>query len=114
MFDIKTDKARIWRKDFQGKNGEFYKYTTSISRKNDDGGYVNAYMPIRFARKCDVPEKIDNGAICAFEGFLSVESYKDKDGNERNQPMIVAMSVKFDDASIGVDSFSQAEVEIPF
>lgn len=110
MIDVKADKAKIWRKDFQGKNGEFYKYTTSVSRKNDDGGYVNTYIPIRFSRKCEAPEKIANGATCSFEGFISVESYKDKDGNERNQPIIVAMSVKFEEE----DSFEQMEEEIPF
>ena len=110
MIDVKADKAKVWRRDFQGKNGEFYKYTASVSRKNDDGGYVNAYIPIRFSKKSGAPEKIENGTMCSFEGFLSVESYKDKDGNERNQPIIVAMSVEFD----GEDSFEQIEEELPF
>lgn len=110
MIDVKADKVKIWRKDYQGKNGEFYKYTAGVSRKNDDGTYVNTYIPIRFSRKSGAPEKIENGTMCAFEGFLSVESYKDKDGNERNQPMIVAMSAKFD----GEDSFEQLEEELPF
>ena len=40
---------------------------------------------------------------------MSVESFKDRDGNERNQPMIIAMSVQFED-----DSFEQMEEDIPF
>lgn len=107
--DVSEKKAKIWRKDYQGKNGEFYRYSVSVSKKNEDGKYVNAYIPIRFSKKADAPEKIENGAVCSFEGFMSVESFKDKDGNERNQPMIVVMSVQFEG-----DSFEQMEEDIPF
>lgn len=107
--DVSEKKAKIWRKDYQGKNGEFYRYSVSVSKKNEDGKYVNAYIPIRFSKKADAPEKIENGAVCSFEGFMSVESFKDKDGNDRNQPMIVVMSVQFEG-----DSFEQMEDEIPF
>lgn len=107
--NVSEKKAKIWRKDYQGKNGEFYRYSVSISKKNEDGKYVNAYLPIKFSKKADAPEKIENGTVCAFEGFMSVESFKDKDGNERNQPMIIAMSVQFED-----DSFEQMEEDIPF
>ena len=107
--DVSEKKAKIWRKDYQGKNGEFYRYSVSVSKKNEDGKYVNAYIPIRFSKKADAPEKIENGAVCSFEGFMSVESFKDKDGNDRNQPMIVVMSVQFEG-----DSFEQMEEDIPF
>ena len=107
--NVSEKKAKIWRKDFQGKNGEFYRYSVSVSKKNEDGKYVNAYIPIRFSKKADAPEKIENGAVCSFEGFMSVESFKDKDGNDRNQPMIVVMSVQFEG-----DSFEQMEEDIPF
>lgn len=108
--DVSEKKAKIWRKDYQGKNGEFYRYSVSVSKKNEDGKYVNAYIPIRFSKKADAPEKIENGAVCSFEGFMSVESFKDKEGNDRNQPMIVVMSVQFEDE----DSFEQMEEDIPF
>lgn len=107
--DITENRAKIWRRDFQGKNGEFYRYSVSISKKNEDGKYVNAYLPIKFSKKADAPEKIENGTVCAIKGFMSVDTYKDKDGNERNQPMIVVMSAEFDG-----DSFSEAEDDIPF
>ena len=107
--NVSEKKAKIWRRDFQGKNGEFYRYSVSVSKKNEDGKYVNAYIPIRFSKKADAPEKIENGAVCSFEGFMSVESFKDKDGNDRNQPMIVVMSAQFEG-----DSFEQMEEDIPF
>lgn len=107
--NVSEKKAKIWRKDYQGKNGEFYRYSVSVSKKNEDGKYVNAYIPIRFSKKADAPEKIENGAVCSFEGFMSVESFKDKDGNDRNQPMIVVMSAQFEG-----DSFEQLSEDIPF
>lgn len=108
--DIREDRAKIWRKDYTGKNGDFYRYSVSISKKNEDGKYVNAYLPVKFSKKAGAPEKIENGTMCAIEGFMSVETYKDKDGNERTQPMIVVMSAQFEDE----DSFVQAEEDIPF
>ena len=112
--DVIAKRAKIWRKDVEGKNGTFYKYSVSISRKMQDGRFVNAYIPVTFSKRADAPEKIDNGALCDFEGFMSVESYTDKDGNTRNTPQIVVMSVEFDDPTVGVDSFEQAEEEMPF
>lgn len=112
--DIRESKAKLWRKDFQGKNGVFHRYSVSISKKMQDGNYVNAYIPVVFSRKAEAPEDIPNGTLCSIEGFMSVDSYTDRDGNTRTTPQIVIMSIEFDDPTIGADSFSQAEVEIPF
>lgn len=111
--DISEKNARIWRKDIEGKNGTFYKYSVGVSRKVEDK-YVNAYIPLVFSKRADAPEKIPNGTKCSIEGFMSVESYTDKDGNTRNTPQIVVMKVDFDDPTTGADSFSQAEEDIPF
>lgn len=112
--DVIAKRAKIWRKDIEGKNGTFYRYSVGISRKTQDGKYVNAYIPVMFSKRADAPEKIDNGALCDFEGFMSVESYTDRDGNTRTSPQIVIQSIEFDDPTTGVDSFSKAEEELPF
>lgn len=112
--NVSAKNAKIWRKDIEGKNGTFHRYTVSVSRKTQDGKYVNAYIPVMFSKKADVPDAVDNGAVCDFTGFMSVESYTDRDGNTRNTPQIVIMSVEFEDPTTGVDSFEQAETEIPF
>lgn len=112
--NVSETKAKIWRKDIEGKNGTFYKYSVSVSKKNQDGKYVNAYIPVIFSKKADAPEKINNGAMCDFSGFMSVESYTDREGKTINTPMIVIMSVEWEDPTTGVDSFSRAEEEIPF
>ena len=112
--DVREAKAKIWRKDFEGKNGTFYKYSVSVSKKNQDGKYVNAYIPVRFTKNSGAPEKIENGTTCSIEGFMSVESFTDREGNTRNTPQIVVMKADFDDPTEGVDSFQQAEEDIPF
>lgn len=107
--DVSAKNAKIWRKDIEGKNGTFHKYSVSVSKKTQDGKYVNAYIPVVFSKKADAPEKIENGALCDFEGFMSVESYTDREGNTRNTPQIVIMSALFEE-----DGFAQAEADIPF
>lgn len=107
--EVSAKNAKIWRKDIEGKNGTFHKYSVSVSKKTQDGKYVNAYIPVVFSKKADAPDKIENGALCDFEGFMSVESYTDRDGNTRNTPQIVIMSALFEE-----DGFAQAEEEIPF
>ena len=112
--EVSAKKAKIWRKDIEGRNGTFYKYSVSISRKNEEGKYVNAYLPVVFSKKSNAPDVISNGAICDFSGFMSVESYTDREGNTRNNPQIVVMKVDFEDATEGVDPFEEAEDDIPF
>ena len=112
--DVSAKGVKIWRKDIEGRNGMFHKYTVSVSRKMQDGNYVNAYIPVVFAKRADAPEKIENGSLADIEGFMSVESYTDRDGHTRNTPQIVVTRVDFADPTTGVDSFAQAEVEIPF
>lgn len=111
--EVKASKAKIWRKDIQTKNGSFPRYSVSVSRKMQDGKFVNAYIPVMFSKRAEVGE-ISNGAMCSFEGFMSVDSYTDKEGNTRNTPQIVIMKVEFDDPAEGVDGFESAEDEIPF
>lgn len=107
--DVSAKNAKIWRKDIEGKNGTFHKYSVSVSKKTQDGKYVNAYIPVVFSKKADAPDKIENGALCDFEGFMSVESYTDREGNTRNTPQIVIMSALFEE-----DGFEQAMGDIPF
>ena len=111
--DVIEKKAKIWRKDLEGKNGPFYRYSVSVSKKMEDGTYINAYIPIKFSKKSGAPEKIPNGASCSLEGFMSVDSYRDKEGKQVNTATIIAMKVSFDGEDLP-DSFEQAEEEIPF
>lgn len=116
--DVSAKGAKVWRKDIEGRNGTFYRYTVSISGKREDGSWASKYMPIRFAKKANMPEKIENGAKCDFSGFLSVDERPDREtGKTISEFVIIAMRATLTDGgdpSEGVDSFSQAEDEIPF
>lgn len=110
--NVSEKNARIWRKDYEGKNGEYSRYSVGIRNKNPDGTYITYYMPIKFSRKSGAPEKIENGAACDFEGFLSVEAYTNKNGDEVKQPQIIVMKAVFQTES--ADSFEELEEQIPF
>lgn len=57
-FNQITGKMRLFEKEVQ-KNGEtFYFYSTSISRKMQDGSYINEYLNVYM--KDDVREQIVN------------------------------------------------------
>ena len=115
--NISEKNARIWRKDIESRKGTFYRYSVGVSKKADDGSYITAYMPIRFTKNAHMPEKITNGAKCDFSGFLSVDTYTDKNGEEVKQIVIIAMNARLteaDDPTQDVDSFEEAEDDIPF
>lgn len=114
--NISEKKAKIWRKDYEGKNGTYSRYSVRIKGETMDGETITYYMPVKFAKRCDAPARISNGTECEIEGFLSVESYKNKNGEEVKQPQIIVMRAKFkgDYDDEGEDGFAQAEVDIPF
>ena len=110
--NVSDKNAKIWAREIEGKNGKFYRYSVSVSKKTD-GKYVHTYIPVMFSKKSGAPEKIPNGTLCNYEGFVTVDDYKGKDGVPKFTPMIVIMSVEFAD-DIGEVGFTQTEEEIPF
>ena len=116
--NVSEKNAKIWRKDIEGRNGTFYRYTTSVSSRREDGSWASKYMPIRFAKKANMPEKIANGAKCDFSGFLSIDERPDREtGKTISEFVIVAMRATLTDAgdpSEGVDSFEQLSEDLPF
>ena len=113
--NVSEKNARIWRKDFEGKNGAYYRYTVGIRSKNMDSTFTTYYMPIKFSKKSGAPEKISNGAVCDFEGFLTSDSYTSKDGKEVTFPQIIVMNAHFEgDAEDIGDSFAELDMEMPF
>lgn len=108
--EVRADRVKIWRKDFKTRDGnEFYRYSVSISKKDGEGKFINAYMPVMFSKKANAPAKINNGEMVEnLVGFMSVDSYADKDGNTRNTPMIVVMSADFN------AGFEEVSEDVPF
>lgn len=122
--NVSEKHARIWRNDKQTKDGRTsYKYRTSVSSKNSDGSFSRAYIDVKFAKRSGAPEKIVNGAQCDFNGFITVDSYKDKEGKEHTRPLIMIMEAVFDTDPEDLDDvdpadkaagFEQTEIPIPF
>lgn len=50
-----TGKARIYRKDFNGRAA----YTTQLSKKDKDGNWTNGYIGIQFNKDVELPDKTD-------------------------------------------------------
>ena len=49
-------KERTVKSKKDGKKYTFEEYSTSISRKEEDGNYTNLYIPVFFAKGLDKPE----------------------------------------------------------
>ena len=43
-----TDRARIFAKQLQGKNGAYTSYSTSLGKKNQDGTWDNGRLFVEF------------------------------------------------------------------
>ena len=114
--NVSEKNARIWRDEHEGRDGNpFYTYRTSVSKKDESGEYVRTYFDIKFSRKSGVTEPIENGAKCDYSGFMSVRSYKNREGKVVTLPEIIVMEAQFDvDEKDMPDSFEQAQIEIPF
>lgn len=109
--------TKIWRNDITTERGVFRSYTTSISSKNQDGTWTNAYVPIRFSQNAGAPEKISNGTKADLDGFLTPR--KRKDGTIEIVLMVMKLNLKDQGAQTledisEVDSFEMAVEDIPF
>ena len=63
-------KAKVWAKDFDGRKV----YSISVSTKDQNGNWKNAYQPIRFKKG----EGVENGTEIDFRAFATVSIGKDK------------------------------------
>lgn len=63
-------KAKVWTKEHDG----WTSYTISVSSKDQNGNWVNAYQPVRF-KKGTPP--IENGTEINYKGFATVSKGKE-------------------------------------
>lgn len=111
--DVTIKKARLWVNEHKKKDGGTWtEYSIGVSKKNLDGSYINTSMKVRFGKDVNVPENLPNGYdLEEFSGFFSVDVYPDRNGVEVRKPMIIITEVpQWDD----LDSFAQAEEDVPF
>ena len=112
--DVTGKSVKLWVNNVQTKDGRsFNSYNVGISKKNSDGSYTNMYLKTKFGKDAYVPKDIPNGAQMDFEGFLTVDAYTDRSGNEVKNPALFVTKVIFHDM-YDTQGFAEAEMDIPF
>lgn len=122
--NVSGEDTRVWVNEHQRQDGtKWLDYSLGISKKTESGDYVNAYMKVRFAKSVKAPEGLQNGTKMDYEGFITVDSYTDKDGKEVRRPMVMITKADFDIepkynpsqvSEEQIAGFSAAEDDIPF
>ena len=82
-----SDKVRIFAKQMQGQNGPYTSYSTTMSKKKQDGSWENGRMYVEFQNGTPIPENIgDKGVeIEVVNGWLTFRNYQATAGG---QPMV--------------------------
>ena len=75
-----TDKAMIFRREYQKRDGStFAKYSTSHGQKDMDGNWDNGFLFVKFRRGVSVPNRTQ---IFIKDGWLIFEKYE-KEGQKQ-------------------------------
>lgn len=112
--DITGKNVKLWVNNVQTRDGRsFPTYNIGIGKKNKDGSFTNMYLKVRFGKDIHIPENIANGTQMDFDGFFTVDTYTNRNGEEVKTPAIFITNARFAD-SYDIDGFSQAEADIPF
>lgn len=111
--------TKLWVNAHERQDGSrWYSYAISTSSKDKDGNYVNKSLPVRMTKAVEIPSDLANGETVTIRGFLSNESFTDRNGEKRIEHILVAQEVDFQSRtalkSEPADSFSAAEDDIPF
>ena len=121
--DVTGKNCKLWIPDHKREDGSvWHTYTVGVSKKDMDGHWVNAYQDILFTKNAGFSDDIPNGTVFDFEGWMSVKTYKDRDGKEVRRPVIMVNKANFEydrgqaraDSYEQLDGFEQASDDIPF
>ena len=113
MYYIKGENCKMWINEHEGKNGKWYTYAVSVSRKDENGDYQRKSVRLVIPKSVHVPNGLKSGTAIDFEGFPSIDIYTGKDGQEHREIMFVAQKVKFREVDV-YDSFEQLDEDMPF
>ena len=82
----------VFGKKFKGNKGTFLKFSTTVGRKFDgDDDFTNVFVDVQFP-KDDIPKGEGRHDINVKDGFLSVDRYVNKDGDEITKIKVVILS----------------------
>ncbi|MCQ2087666.1 MAG: hypothetical protein MJZ37_06330 [Bacilli bacterium] len=110
-----TGKAKVWVSERQGSTGTFKSYSVGVSKKKEDGSYVNGYMPARFKKGVE----LENGTnIDIKNGFVTLEVYNNKESKEVKTPSLMIIEFETEGTPVNVepnwDSFNVGGDDLPF
>lgn len=87
-----TGNMIVFGKKFKGNKGTFLKFSTTVGRKFDgDDDFTNVFVDVQFP-KYDIPKGEGRHDIDVKDGFLSVDRYVNKDGDEITKIKVVILS----------------------
>ena len=122
--NVTGEREKLWVNHHEREDGSVWNdYAVSVSSKNKDGSYKNVSVKMQFAKSVQLPEVVHNGSLITYKGFMTVDSYKDRNGNEVKRPMVMAMEATIEGEKKPVPSyddvaedygFEMADDEIPF
>ena len=121
--DVRGENTRVWVNERQRRDGgKWFDYSIGVSKKKEDDSYTTVYLKARFTKDVDVPDPMPNGTKMDWAGFMSVDEYTDKDGNEVKKPMVVVTEARFEMAlprrteedAMDPTGFDAVEEDIPF
>ena len=115
--DVTGKNVKLWKNERQGNNGNhWFEYSIGVSKKNKYGKYTNGYVRVKFGRDVVDPSEVPNGSNMNFSGYLTLDVYTNKQGEEVKRDMIMITEASFPDLALDdiPDSFAQADDDIPF
>lgn len=111
MLNISGDNVKIWVNEHESSKGKWKSYSISVSKKDESGNWMNKPVKLYIKKDIEVPEGLKNGDLIDFEGFPTLDAYRDRDGQEHREIMIVAQKISFKRYD---ESFSETSDDIPF
>lgn len=75
----------------ENKSGGFF-YSTTLSRKDEDGEYENLYLTVRMSKACEKkcePEKAGPFYLMITEAFLKAEFWTSRKSKERQSAVVL-------------------------
>lgn len=116
--DIKGKNVKLWKNEHETKDGrKFCTFSVSASRKMQDGTYRNKSVKLNTSKTIKIPNDVPSGTMVDFEGFLTLDVYTDRDGNEKSEVAIFVTDLKYQEffpSADDDDSFEQMAEDIPF
>lgn len=108
--DVSAKNIKLWKNEHEGRNGAWYTYSVSVSRKQPDGTYKNKGMRVMFPKDTYIPEELPNGSNCDIEGFLTLRTYESR-GEEVSEIALFASKIVFKDYD---SQFEEVDEDVPF